>query len=350
MVVKPVFKNNLAVDTLNQLDRYILCTMEEPWKIIENEINIKPTYLEYNFNMSIENLERLYESFEPFITENYAIVGMGGGTSCDTAKFLAWKFKEEFRFNLDLYLIPSIVSVDAFLCSSIAVRMENKVKYIGESKPKKIIIDYSLIRKAPKFLNRAGVSDTISIASALGDWKLERDEMNGKFDHDMFSRARKIAIELIKARTEIRDVTEKGIRVLVDGFYKEVELCEEWGNARPEEGSEHFLAYCLEAITGEHYIHGNLIGMSILISLFLQENYTEFALDEIKQFFIDIQLAFTPTQQKITEDQLKQAFKEIQQYVKQENLMYSIYNSPRLKLNDEKIAQILNFVKGLKSE
>ena len=345
MVTQPKFGNWVSIDTLNALDKYILLTMGEPWVIIKDKIDNTPEYIEYNFNMNLSHLERLYDSFEPFITDQYSIVGLGGGTACDTAKFLAWKFKEEFDFNLNLVLIPSIISVDAFLCSSIAVRVDNKVNYIGESNLKEIIVDYDLIQIAPKFLNRAGVSDTISITSALGDWKLERDEINGRFDQAIFKKAGKIATDLMDARFEIRDVTEKGIKALVDGFYNEVVLCEEWGNARPEEGSEHFLAYCLESITGDHYIHGNLIGMNILISLFLQKEYAEFSFNEIKQFFNDINLNYTLQNQNISINDIQKAFKRIKEYVKKENLQYSIYNSPKLLLNNVVIENILNFIR-----
>jgi len=347
MVVEPKFGKWLSVETLDSLNKYILITMEEPWKIIEKKISNEPTYLEFNYDMTLDNLDKLYDSFEPFITDNYAIVGIGGGTACDTAKFLAWKFKEEFNFNLELYLIPSIISVDAFLCSSIAVRIDNKVNYVGESNPKEIIIDYDLIGKAPKLLNRAGVSDTISITSALGDWVIARDEINEKIDQKVFNRAKDIATELLNARNEIRDVTEKGIKALVDGFYNEVVLCEEWGNARPEEGSEHFLAYCLESITQQHYIHGNLIGMNILISLYLQEEYAQFSIDEISQYFKDIQLEFTPEHQKIDDNDLRMALNQIKKYVIDEDLFYTTYNSPKLKLDNKKIDDIIRYIKSI---
>ena len=347
MVLKPKFGRRLSVKTLDSIDKYILITMPEPWGIIKKKISNKPSYLEFNYDMSLANLEKFFNSFEPFITENYAIVGIGGGTTCDTAKFLAWKFKEEFNFNLDLYLMPSIISVDAFLCSSIAVREDNKVKYVGESHPKEIIIDYDLIRKAPLFLNRAGVSDTISIASALGDWKLARDEINEKFDQEVFNQAKKIAVNLMDERDDIRDVSDKGIEALVNGFYEEVILCEEWGNARPEEGSEHFLAYCMESITHEHYIHGNLIGLSVLISLYLQKEYAEFSVEEIKQFYNDIQLQYTLESQKISYDDLKCALTQIKKYVIDEKLHYSIYNSPSLNLNHKKIEDIIKFIKSI---
>lgn len=346
MVVKPEFGNLLSAETLDSLDKYILISMKEPWEIIENKIKSKPTYLEFNYNMDIENLNKLYDSFEPFITDNYTIVGIGGGTACDTAKYLAWKFKEEFDFDLELILIPSIISVDAPLCSSIAVRVDNKVKYVGESNPKKIVIDYDLIQKAPPHLNRAGVSDTISITSALGDWLIARDEINEKFDKGVFNRAKKIALDLMDAREDIKDVSENGIRALVNGFYEEVVLCDEWGNARPEEGSEHFLAYCLESITHDHYIHGNLIGMNILISLYLQEEYAQFSINKIKHFFEDIQLQYNPKNQNISYNALINALKQIKKYVIDEYLHYTIYNSPNLILNDKKIKSILNLIKS----
>jgi glycerol-1-phosphate dehydrogenase [NAD(P)+] len=346
MVVKPTFGNGLSFSTLNSLDSYALFTMLEPWKIIKPRSSKKPDLLCFNEIMDQNHLDTIFNNLKNDILSKAAIVGLGGGTSCDTAKYFFWRLKEDFDYRGDLLLIPSIISVDAFLCSSIAVRIENKVIYIGDTKPTAIIIDYDLIRAAPKFLNRAGVSDTISITSALGDWKIDRDENNGEFNQNVFDRAKKIAKDLMEAASEIKEISEKGIKALVNGFYEEVLLCEEWGNARPEEGSEHFLAYCLESITGQHYIHGNLIGMNILISLCLQEDYAEFSLEEVKQFFTDIQLNFSPNSQKIPIKDIKIALRSVINYVSNENLFYSIYNSPRLTLNKKKIDEIISFLKS----
>ena len=347
MTTKPTFGKQLAPNTLNTLDKYMLITMEEPWKIIDDYLTKIPTLKIYNNSMDIDHLEPFADSFKAFIDEDFTIVGLGGGTACDTAKYITWKMNEDFGLELDLILIPSIISVDAFLCSSIAVREDHKVKYIGKSNPTKIIIDYEIIQEAPPYLNRAGVSDTISIASALGDWKLERDELNGRFDDEVFKEAKQIVIDLMNARDEIKKVSERGIKALVDGFYREVVLCEAWGNARPEEGSEHFLAYCLESLTGDHYIHGNLIGMNVLVSLLLQTDYAVFSIKEIKQFFEDIKIQIKPEHQDISYGSLRQALNHIQDYVQKQDLQYSIYNSPRLTLDKEKIDQIISFLKNL---
>lgn len=344
MTTKPTYGNWNTIDILNEIDKYILFTMKEPWEIIKPKLNITPSQIIFNKSMDIDHLEELYQQVKNKINGSYTIIGIGGGTACDTAKYLSWVLKEKDKFNLDLILIPSIISVDAFLCSSIAVRYESKVRYIGESDPNKILIDYDLIKRAPKYLNRAGVSDTISITSALGDWKLAHEENNDPFDKSVYNEAKSIAEDLIQNRNDIREVNEDGIKALVEGFYNEVILCEKWGNARPEEGSEHFLAYCIESITQDHYIHGKIIGMNILISLYLQEDFAEFPKEYILQFFKDIKLDISPQSLNISSKILKKALKKIQSYVKKENLMYSIYNSPRIDLNKKKIKEIIQFI------
>ena len=42
-------------------------------------------------------------------------------------------------------------------------------------------------------------------------------------------------------------------------------MCEQWGNSRCEEGSEHYVAYALEALTGKHYLHGQLIALCVVL-------------------------------------------------------------------------------------
>ena len=43
-------------------------------------------------------------------------------------------------------------------------------------------------------------------------------------------------------------------------------LCERAGNARPEEGSEHYFAYALEHRTRRHYLHGALVGLGVMLA------------------------------------------------------------------------------------
>jgi glycerol-1-phosphate dehydrogenase [NAD(P)+] len=41
-------------------------------------------------------------------------------------------------------------------------------------------------------------------------------------------------------------------------------LCNQIGHSRPEEGSEHYFAYCVENILGHGLPHGDLVGPGII--------------------------------------------------------------------------------------
>lgn len=340
---RPEFGERILSETLNGLGDYILVTMEEPWTIVKDRVANQPAAVIFNRDMAIEHLEDLERTRK--VAASW-IVGFGGGTSCDTAKYLSWKW------NIPLVISPSIISVDAWLCTSIAVRVDGKVRYIGNVQPSRVLVDYSIVRAAPRALNVAGVSDTISIVTALGDWIIARDEFGDPFDQGVFDQARAIARELMARASDIRAVSDAGIQALVKGYVDEVALCEAWGNARPEEGGEHFLAYCLEEITRGHYIHGNLVGLNVLVVLRLQRDKAAFTVDEVRSFFDEIGLAYAPAAQGISRADYEKALRSVQAYVKKEGHVHGLWS--RETVFDEtgpcSIEGILDWVYGLPRE
>lgn len=311
------FGEGILPQALDALGDYIMVTMEEPWELLKDDIANHPLEIISNRDMRKENLDRLETMNRP--KADY-IIGFGGGTSCDTAKYLSWKW------NIPLIVSPSIISVDAWLCRSIAVRIDHKVRYIGDVAADRLIVDHSLIRKAPAYLNRAGLADVISITTALGDWLIARDNFGDRFEQNIFEQARNIAADLMNYASAIRDVSNEGVKALVDGLAAEVELCEEWGNARPEEGGEHFLAYNLEDITHGHYIHGCLIALNILVVLKLQRDKAVFSWREMKAFFDAIELDYQPQKQGIGKNNYRQALSTMKEYVEKENLFHGIWS------------------------
>jgi glycerol dehydrogenase-like iron-containing ADH family enzyme len=311
------FGEGILADTLDSTGTYILVTMEEPWELLRFDIANPPEEIIFNRDMTKENMERLEKIRRP---EALYIVGFGGGTACDTAKYLSWKW------GLPLIISPSIISVDAWLCRSIAVRIDHKVRYIGDVMADRLIVDYGIIGQSPAFLNRAGIADVISITTALGDWLIARDSSGAKFDQGVFDRAKGIASQLMNNAGSIKDVTNDGIKALVDGLLAEVELCDEWGNARPEEGGEHFLAYNLEEITHGHYIHGNLIALNILVLLKLQRDRAVFGLNQMRSFFDAIGLEYQPQKQGIEKHDYRLALLTMKDYVIKENLFPGLWS------------------------
>ena len=65
-----------------------------------------------------------------------------------------------------------------------------------------------------------------------------------------------------------------GLKSLYDCLAMEVQLCNQVGHARPEEGSEHYFAYVVEKHMGHGLPHGDLVGPGIMIMAGLQGQAT----------------------------------------------------------------------------
>ncbi|MCX7943150.1 MAG: iron-containing alcohol dehydrogenase [Deltaproteobacteria bacterium] len=305
---------DILIEEFKKESNYVLVTMEEPYSIIQECLN--PKHVIFNYDMSEENLMKLASNN----IEGDVIYGFGGGTACDTAKYLATKW------NRPLIITPSVISVDAWLCKQIAIRTNGRVRYIDGIKPDKFILDYSIIRKGPGLLNKAGVSDVLSITTALGDWNISRRVFGDRFDISYYNAAYNIAKTLLSREKDISELSTEGLRSIVMGQVEEVILCEEWGNSRPEEGGEHFLAYCLEEITKKHYIHGLLIALNIIVVLKLQRDEAVFDYESIYQFYKNIGLDISPQKQGITEEEYRKTLLATPRYVKEENLFNGIFS------------------------
>lgn len=181
------------------------------------------------------------------------VYGFGGGQAIDVAKYIG------ARLGCRVVAIPSIVSVDAFLVADSAVREGGRVVYLLTKKPDEIRIEPDIILSAPPRMNSAGWGDVLSIITAVWDWHAAHEDIGEPFDDDIAQQA----LALTEAATRVND--EKGLEALVSALRAEVELCEKWGSARPEEGSEHFFVYTVEnhLPADRKFLHGELVGLGI---------------------------------------------------------------------------------------
>ncbi len=244
-------------------------TMEEPWRLMQESMPWAPDCVHMVTGMDLETLERLERELPACDT----VVGIGGGSCCDTAKFVAWKR------NCRMILVPTIVSVDAPLTDTIGVRVDNVVKYVGKIYPQELLVDYDIIRKAPPDLNRAGAGDIASIHTALYDWQLAHERNGEAFHADVAQLARDCLERLDANAKEVFNVSPRGIDTIIDLYRREVEFCACIGTSRPEEGAEHIVAYNLERLTGRHFIHGDLVALGIFVIARLQQNEPEWIED-----------------------------------------------------------------------
>lgn len=260
--------------------------------------------------------ESVVDQWVKTLPETEAVLGVGGGVCMDAAKYLAWKR------GLPFTLAPSVISVDACLTESIAIRRDGKVCYVGEVYPEQVLVDYSLIQSAPQNVNRAGAGDILSIHTALWDWRMAAQEKGESYDEAIAQESAHLLERLGQAATEIAEVTEEGLKTLVELYVGEVELCRKVKKSRPEEGSEHFWAYNVEYETRRSYVHGELVALGVLLMSELQENRQVEIMDLIRR----LKVKWRPADVGLSEEEIIHSLMTAREYVEREGLAYSVIN------------------------
>ena len=251
-----------AAQTIQQARSNGMCailTQPEPWAIAREQFAALDTVrVIYLYSMEQDELAQM----ERMLPALGLVMGIGGGQAMDAAKYVAWKR------GIPLLLAPTIISVDAAVTNTIALREGKRVHYSGFVVADAIAVDFAVINKAPADLNRAGIGDLLSIHTALWDWQ----HAGHDYDAQVAEQVRAI-LDGLDARAEaIGRCDEDALRFIMDSFVCENTLCLQVGSSRPEEGSEHFLAYNIEYISGQGYVHGQLICLCAYVMARLQEN------------------------------------------------------------------------------
>jgi glycerol-1-phosphate dehydrogenase [NAD(P)+] len=248
---------------LNGLGSYALATQAEVWGPIGPCVLNRPVHHVPVLDMELSALESAAAGCPPVDV----VVGLGGGSCLDTAKFVAWKR------GLPLVLMPTIVSVDAAYTDSVGARVEGRVRYVGEVLADRVVLDLGFIASAPPEMNRAGIGDLLSCRTALHDWRLAAAAGQGvPWDESRAELARSLLLRLEEALPEIRSVTPTGLRFLAEAQRDMGIACHQAGHSRFEEGSEHFLAYCYESRTRRRHLHGELVCLCTALTSWLQGN------------------------------------------------------------------------------
>ena len=242
------------------------------------------------------------------------IYAVGGGLVADAAKYLA------FHLDLPLVCLPTALSVDAFITAASGIRKDGCVYYIEAKPPDKIILDLDVIADAPPSIRAAGICDVLSIATGAWDWKFAHEKgMNPAtmpFIPWVYHNALTILEGVIDCSAAAGAGDPEGLKTLFDCLAMEVQLCNQIGHARPEEGSEHYFAYCVENRLGDGLPHGDLVGPGILITARLQGQETARLERALKACHIPLDT--------IPEPIIQQTLHDLPTYVTRHHLPYGI--------------------------
>ena len=293
-----------------ELGTYVVTTMEIPWNIIKNDLGKSPEKVINVISVEKQWIEDQIKELPEFDT----IVGIGGGMAIDVAKYISWKL------NKKLVSIPTILSVDAFTTPAAGVRVNHDVEYLGIASPNPLIIDYDLLRSAPKELNIAGVGDLFSIHTASFDWQYanSRGKSEYPFSQNAVDNGKKILEFIYDNIGNIKENNDNGLRSIVEAYISLNTICLPIDHFRIEEGSEHYLFYELEERLKRSFIHGNIIGLGIYLLSRLQKNDPLF----ITEMMDNSGLIYHPNSMNIKREDLRESLLTLKNYVKSKDKLW----------------------------
>lgn len=295
---------------LSRSGAYVLISQPDPLAQISDEVRSRAAVTIAAASLDEAVLERMAAE----LPEVAHVVGIGGGVTMDTAKYLAWKR------DLPLVLAPSIVSVDASVTNTVAIRRDGSVEYDGFVVADPIVADLDLIATAPQRLNRAGVGDLLSIHTGRFDWALGARAGMIAFDAEIDAAAERVVEALYGIADEVAVVSDSAIEHIIRAYVEVNALLLEAGHSGPEEGSEHYFAYAAEAVTGRSFVHGELVGLGTMLMSGLQRNEP----DRAAAFLDRCRVEWRPEQLGLDRTELEAILLGLPDFVRRAGLPHSI--------------------------
>lgn len=211
---------------------------------------------------SVNAVKKIIDDEKPAL-----VIGFGGGKVLDVAKLASGHASTKF------IAIPTTLSNDG-ISSPVSVICDKDmlpVSHITKA-PFGVIVDTSIIKKAPVRYIKCGIGDLLSNLSAVWDARLAIDKNKEKIPAT--------ALELAQAGPlNLLEFNEKTIKTgdflltLARGLIKSGFAMCIVGSSRPASGSEHKISHAIDHLyPAKKKLHGEQVGIAALFSMKLQNN------------------------------------------------------------------------------
>jgi glycerol-1-phosphate dehydrogenase [NAD(P)+] len=289
----------------------LLVTSTPAWNAVK-------THLKLTIDYQPEPIKATAHHWDALITPQPAysevVYAVGGGLVADAGKYMA------YRLGLPLVVLPTALSVDAFFTAAAGIREDGSVKYIEARPPDQVVIDLEIIAASPRQLRAAGITDVLSILTGSWDWQFAHQRgMNPagmEFIPWVYENAQSILHGALDCAEAAGRGDHAGLKQLLDCLCMEVQLCNQVGHSRPEEGSEHYFAYCAEQFTGPAWPHADLLGPGILNMARLQGQESDAVEAAMKACHIPLD--------RIPVEVVERTIRELPEYCQKHNLPFGI--------------------------
>ena len=200
-----------------------------------------------------------------------AVVGIGGGTTLDVAKYAA------SMVGLPFVAVATNLSHDGIASPVSSLENHGRKSSFGVHVPIAVIVDLDLVAASPARHTRSGVGDVLSNLSSIADWQLAARETGEAVDGVAVSMARSAA-EAILHRTdglgEPAFLTTLAESLFLSGMAMSVA-----GSSRPCSGGCHEISHAMDALFGSPGLHGEQVAVGALFASYLRDDPGLAALD-----------------------------------------------------------------------
>lgn len=311
----------MSFDEIEDKREALLVTSAPAWNAVKN--NLRGLNIDNTIEVT-EATTEYWDNLQLTITDHQCAViyAVGGGLVADAAKYFASKL------NLPLVVLPTALSVDAFITAASGIRKDGCVYYIETKVPERLILDFETIAKAPAFIRAAGITDVMSIATGAWDWKFAHEQYKNpagmEFIPWVYDNSQSILSGVLDCAEAAGRGDHDGLKTLYDCLAMEVQLCNQVGHSRPEEGSEHYFAYAVENEMGHGLPHGDLVGPAILLIAKLQGQDTAPLEKALKVCNVPLN--------NIPQDMVERTLKILPEYSQRHNLSFGIAHTLKAPL------------------
>ncbi len=239
------------------------------------------------------------------------VLAMGNGPLIEAARYVAW------RAGSSLVVVPTAVTGEQVVKSDVILREGAGIEVLGNKDAELLAVDYEIVWGGPEEETRAAVGEILSILTAVEDWKAAGEAAG--YDSAVAEKAVELLDETMDRADDIFDLTQSGIRQIVNSLVKREELSCSAGTRRPIEGPEHAFVECALATAGKALPRGGLLCLGVILMSELQGRRSR----PIKQFLKWVQVDWNPERVGLSGEELALALEALPQFARERGLFYT---------------------------
>lgn len=319
----------LDLTSIQETRPVALLTGERSWASVSPLLTLPLVVQAEPYRVETEYLDELAEALPPQVKVVY---GVGGGMVADAAKYLGYKR------GLPVVVVPTALSQDGFFTALVAARGDGTVNYVTTGPAEKLVIDWEVIRAAPQHVRGAGIVELLTIVTGILDWRYAAERNKTTADTRFVPWAAGlmagIAQQAFKIAAGVGRGNVEALRNLLDLICMEVQVTNQMGHNRPQEGSEQYFAYAVEpraAGRGRVLPYADMVGPGILIAAALHGQ-------DVSPIRATLESAGIRLDQ-LRADDITDTIKTLPAYVRKHDMPYSILND--LDPTAESISELL---------